>query len=483
MVESDLCVIDAEKYVHYVERFNSLYPETNAGAIPDRDAWAWMRTNTPFLDCCDGTIEQIYYFRWWSYRRHIRQTPEGFVVTEFLPAVPHASKHNTINCPIGHHFYEGRWIKDPAYLDAYCRFMLRGGDLHQYSCWFADAVYKRYWVNPDDAFVSGLLADLRDYYRLWEPRENDGLFHYSPWLDGMEFSVSGNLEERFRPTLNSYMYADALAISSIARVAGDAALAEAFHAKALALKSKIQGRLWNADLEFFASLDDDGSFTPAGSPVREAVGYVPWYFNLPDPGYEAAWRHVNDAQGFCTPVGLTTAEVRHPQFLKINPERLASWDGAIWPYATSQTLTAMQNLLRNYSQPHVQASDYIRELGKYAASHVRDGQPNISEVVRDPYVRQMCGSEHYNHSTFCDLVITGVAGIVPRPDDILEVSPLFPEEWDYFCLDGARYRGHLVTIAWDRTGARYGAKGFHIYIDKQKRHSSDSPSPVNFELS
>jgi hypothetical protein len=484
MDASDLCVIDAEKYGHYIERFNSLYPENIANAISDRDAWAWMQNNIPFLDCSDGNIEEIYYFRWWTYRKHIKQTPDGFVVTEFLPVVHHAGKHNTINCPIGHQIYEGRWIKDPKYLDEYCRFMLQGGgDLHQYSCWFADAVYKRYFVNPDDAYVIGLLVDLQDYYRKWEPREKDGLFHYTPWMDGMEFSVSGNLEERFRPTLNSYMYADALAISNVAKIAGNASVAEIFYAKASSLKSNIQEKLWNDDLQFFATRDDDGNFTPVGNPVREAIGYVPWYFNLPDPGYEAAWRHINDPQGFCSPVGLTTAEVRHPQFLKINPERLASWDGAIWPYATSQTLTAMQNLIRNNNQSYVNASDYIRELSKYAISHLRDDKPSISEVVRDPYVRQMSGSEHYNHSTFCDLVITGAAGIVPRPDNILEVSPLFPEEWDHFCLDGVRYRDHVVTIAWDRTGERYGAKGFHVYVDKEKRYSSDSPSRVRFELS
>jgi hypothetical protein len=481
--DSDLCVIDAEKHSHYIERFNSLYPGTIANAISDQDSWAWMLSNIPFLDCSHSKIEEIYYFRWWTYRKHIKQTPDGFVVTEFLPVVGHAKKHNTINCPVGHHIYEGRWIKNTQYLDEYCRFMLQGGDLHQYSCWFADAVYKRNFVTPNDTYVTSLLAELQGYFQGWETREEDGLFHYSPWMDGMEFSVSGNLEERFRPTLNSYMYADALAISSIANLAGDTPVAGAFHAKASSIKSNIQERLWNPELEFFATRDQDGNFTPVGSPVREAVGYVPWYFNLPDPGYEAAWRHLNDPEGFCTPVGLTAAEIRHPLFLKVNPERLASWDGAIWPYATSQTLTAMQNLLRDYDQPHVNASDYIRELHKFALSHQQDGKPSISEVLRDPFVREMSGSELYNHSTFCDLVITGAAGIVPRPDSILEVSPLFPEEWDYFCLDGARYRGHTVTVAWDRTGARYGAKGFHVYVDKQQRFSADSPQPVSIELS
>jgi hypothetical protein len=240
--------------------------------------------------------------------------------------------------------------------------------------------------------------------------------------------------------------------------------------------------LWNDDLEFFATLDEDGTFTPVGNPVREHVGFIPWYFGLPDAGYEAAWKHFSDPEGFCTPVGLTSAEIRHSQFLKVNPERLAAWDGGIWLFGTSQMLVALQNLLRDYAQPYVTAADYMRELSKYAASHVLDGKPSIAEVLRDPYVRQMCGSEHYNHSSFADHVITGAAGIVPRPDDTLEVSPLFPETWAYFCLDGVGYRGHLVTIAWDRDGSRYGEVGFHIYVDGEKRYSATSPGRVTLEL-
>lgn len=483
MDHSDLCVLDGEKARQTIEQFNNLYAEEVVNAIPDQGAWAWLQSNIPFLECPDAQIEEIYYFRWWIYRKHIKDTPDGYVVTEFLPLVGHGEKHNTINCPVGHHIYEGRWIKDPRYLDDYCRFMLTGGgNLHTYSCWFADAVYKRYFVNPDAAYVTSLLPALQDFFHKWQVRETGGLFHYTPWMDGMEYSVSGNLEERFRPTLNSYMYGDALAIAKIALLAGDTAAAATFAAKAESLKSAIQERLWHPDLAFFATRNEEGNFTPVGDPVREAVGYIPWYFNLPDSGYEVAWKHVNDPQGFCTPVGLTSAEIRHAQFLQVNPERLASWDGAIWPYATSQTLTAMQNLLRNYEQSYVTPADYMRELGKYAAAHTLDGKPSIAEVLRDPYVRQMSGSEHYNHSTFCDLVITGVAGLVPRPDDMLEISPLFPETWDTFCLDGVRYRNHLITIVWDCTGARYGEKGFHVYVDKAKRYSSERPGRVIMAL-
>ena len=73
----------------------------------------------------------------------------------------------------------------------------------------------------------------------------------------------------------------------------------------------------------------------------------------------------------------------------------------------------------------------------------------------------------YNHSTFCDLVITGLVGLRPRDDDTVEVNPLVPTAaWNHFCLDGVPYRGRTVTIVWDKTGARYGkGAGLRVLCD------------------
>ena len=41
-------------------------------------------------------------------------------------------------------------------------------------------------------------------------------------------------------------------------------------------------------------------------------------------------------------------------------------------------------------------------------------------------------SRYYNHSTFADLLITGVIGLRPRTDDVVEIFPLLPPEtWDW----------------------------------------------------
>ena len=54
----------------------------------------------------------------------------------------------------------------------------------------------------------------------------------------------------------------------------------------------------------------------------------------------------------------------------------------------------------------------------------------------------------------------------PRADDTIEVNPLAPEGWDYFCLDHIAYHGRTLTICWDRTGQRYGkGKGLRVFAD------------------
>ena len=58
-----------------------------------------------------------------EYRKHIKETPEGFIITEFLPEVSWAGKDNSIDCAAGHHFHEVRWLANPKYLDDYAVFV------------------------------------------------------------------------------------------------------------------------------------------------------------------------------------------------------------------------------------------------------------------------------------------------------------------------------------------------------------------------
>lgn len=499
-------VLQPAAFQHYVEDFNKTDHELYPGAIPNAAAWDFLKANIPLLDCPDQEIATTYYFRWWTYRKHIQQTPVGFIVDEFLPRVSWAGKYNSISCAAGHHFYEGRWLRDPKVLDDYARFWFRGGgEPRRYSYWAADSLWARSCVTGDTALPVALLPDLIANFQAWEKAHGDanGLFWQSDDRDGMEVSIGGS---GHRATLNSYQFGDAIAIARIAQRAGQAEVSGDFQGRAAAIKKLVQEKLWDANAQFFKVLPRGENQTLAE--VREQHGFTPWYFNLPDPQYAVAWKQAMDPRGFFAPFGLTTAEQRHPQFALSYTGHECQWNGPVWPYATAVTLTGLANLLNGPAQDAIGAKDYFALLKIYAQSHrlkLDDGRvvPWIDEnqhpttgdwISRTRLKVWKNGTwdagkggvergKDYNHSTYCDLVISGLIGLRARADDTVEVNPLVPPSWDYFCLDQIAYHGVNLTILFDQAGTRYGkGQGLRVFADGREIAASKKVARVTGRL-
>jgi hypothetical protein len=115
-------ILSPSAYQKGIDEFNRGDVELITNTVPNARAWEWMKENIPWFDCSDKEIQEIYYFRWWTFRKHLKLTPAGYIVTEFLPPVPWAGKFNSISCAAGHHIDEGRWLHDRRYLDDYIRF-------------------------------------------------------------------------------------------------------------------------------------------------------------------------------------------------------------------------------------------------------------------------------------------------------------------------------------------------------------------------
>ena len=448
----------------------------------------------PLLDASDETLEEIYYYRWHTFCKHIKLADSGYVITEFFPDVPWAGRYNTICCAAGHHFYEGRWLYNKKYLNSYARFwFLPGSNPRNYSFWAANAIYSFCEITGDFTVAEELYADLKENFCCWEKekRTENGLFYQIDDRDGMEYSVGGS---GLRPTINSYMYGEAVALSKLAKRLHKMRDFKEFTKTADELKRKVNISLWDERTTFFKTFNTEKNELVD---VKELIGYVPWYFNLPDKEKSAAWKYLNDEKYFFAPFGPTTAERNHPDFMK-PAEHECLWNGPSWPFATSQTLTALGNLLSNYEQTVMKKSDYYSLLRRYAACHYleEDGKrvPFIDENL-DPFTgewlaRKILKSDprykdqpkdrgaHYNHSTFCDLVLTGLAGIRGSDNDCLVIDPLFePDDLEYFCADGIKYHGNTLCVLWDKTGDRYNlSKGFKVFLNGSVVFSNDLPA-------
>jgi hypothetical protein len=483
----------------------------------DNHDWDWYKATIPFFECPDPEITTSYYYRWELITKHLTYgSPDsGYSYTEFIDRPFWSGAYGAISCPAGHQFYDIRWFRDPRLSRDYARYWLRtpGAQPRRYSTWLADSVWAVHQAHPNEAFIKDLLPDLIQNYEAWEKSHfirEVGLFWQNGHDDGMEFNINSRQSKDifrgspgYRPTLNSYLWADAQAIARIADLAGDKETAEKYRAKADGLKTNLQKLLWDPKREFFFHMfmrDEEreghkvqamtlthqtGQF--AGSPHgRELIGYIPWQFNLPDRGYEAAWKFLMDPGYFFAPFGPRTVEANDPMFFL--SKSCCWWSGMSWPYASTQTLKALANLLQNYPQEIVSKDDYLKLLQIYSRTHRKNGKPYIAEAAH-PETGSWDGhdgynhSEHYFHSGYTDLIITGLVGLKPRSDGSIEVHPLAPESWDYFALDELPCAGHRISILWDKNGSRYGrGAGLTVLANGNKIASSPRLGPLTAKL-
>jgi len=470
----------ADRFAADEKAFYALDSEPRKAPEPDisnQDAAQWMERNIPLFDCPDEDFREIYYFRWWSLRKHLKRTPVGWGMTEFLVPRSYADRYNLIACAIGHHVMETRWLRDTTYLHQILRTWYYGNNgqamtkMNKFSSWNPHAIYEAFKVQGDTTFLLALRPRLEEEYARWKStnRLANGLYWQGDVQDGMEESISGGRKKQYaRPTINSYMAANAKALEKISLLENRQQEAQSYAKDAQEMLQLIEGKLWNPDHQFFETLRGDTS-----AQVREAIGYMPWYCNLltNNSKYDIAWQQLKEEKGFSAPYGLTTAERRHPQF-RSHGTGTCEWDGAIWPFATSQTLTGLANFLNSSANDNTDLREvFFRQLNLYAQSQHMRGKPYIGEYLDETTGYWLMGdrerSRYYNHSTFADIVITGLVGLRPQADGSIVVNPLVPaDNWDYFCLDGIRYHGKMLTIVWDRDGQHYRqGQGLTLMID------------------
>jgi hypothetical protein len=484
----------------------------------------WFLRNIPFIEIDDPSIQQIYYYRWNLYRAHIREIgPQGTTVLEFLDDVPWAREPYTdLNDSSSFHIMEGRWLRDPAIVDSLIDHLYSGaGNDRHFSESIAAATESSTRVTGDVEPGLRHLDTMQYIFNLWDDHldRKRNLYWIEPILDATEYTISSidasgagftdyasSDENRngfkggyaFRPTINSYQYANALAIARFAQLAGKPDVAADYIQRAEKIRAAVLDQLWNPSLQHFTDRYQRATpFVNKGDLIRgrELAGYLPWFYDLPprdakgqtgQVDYAAAWRHLLSSVELAGPYGIRTVEPSYPRYMaqyrydRASGKPECQWNGPSWPFQTSQALTALANLLNDYQQPDISRADYLRLLRQYTQQHfISPGHPDIQEDYNPDTGGPVVGldrSHHYSHSTYVDLILSGLIGIRPRADETLEINPLLPAETTpgtspirYFAVQGIRYHGHDVTALFDADGSRYGkGSGLSVFIDGKR---------------
>ena len=504
--------------------------------------WDWYKANIPFWESPDSQIDETYYYRAEVLTKHLRYaSPEtGYVFTEFSNAdtLPWAGRYNAIASATDLQFEEIRWLKTRQYAHDYARYWMLtpGAQPRNFGFPVAWSTWQLAMVHGDPSIALNLLDHYVSNYEGWEtgwvnyPHDNGydparGLFWNTGRDMGGEFNLAScQLSEPlrgisgykirggagYRPDINAVLYAEALTISKLARLAGREDVSERFARKAAMLRTNVQQYLWDPEREFFlhrwkydeysegdtpghktirswsriweTNSDKNGGvgYKPACRGVgygRELTGYIPWRFNLPadNDEFASAWKFLTSPEYFYAPYGPTTAEQNDPWFHVVY--HACRHNGQSWPFHTSRILSAGARLLNDY-QHHggFDRTKYLDLFQIYTKIQHKEGKPHLAEAhhaFKPEWVQDEWPGLDYFHSSYIDHVITGLAGLRPSDENEVAVNPLAPPQWDYFALDGVSYRNHMLSIVWDRNGELYGiGKGLHILVDGRVAASS-----------
>jgi len=500
-----------------VEGLNGLKYARETAYVGNEMAFDWMQRNVPYFDCPDDAFREIYYFRHWMNRLHLKNNGTHFVVSEFIGRTPWADTNNVIVCPAGHQFSWLTWLDDPEYARSYMNYYLYAKEANprQFREWLAENAYQTQRVHPSPDFarnVIGGLTNLFEKYRSAKVSSFHDLYGCNDWHDGFERQIGGS---GVRVTINSYLYANARAIANLAKQVGEAEIQATYSRIAEMIKANVQSHLWDDKDKFFKTYKDpawrahdirtygkESWFVSQDADrlvdVREITGYIPWQFNLPDdtPVFSAAWRFIKDSTGgFAGQNGLAGAQKDHPRY-NIPVTKGARWNGLAWFFAETQTLTALANLLNDYHQQVVDKRDYFEALQRYTKKghynvypRGKSIRPWATEWV-DPDTSKANGCPessgilYYFHSGYTELIINGLIGIRPQDDDSLTVNPLVPDgTWSYFCIDGLRYKGRSICVLWDADGMHYNkGKGLSVFVDGVKKDSREALGKLAIQL-
>lgn len=487
----------------------------------------WLLDLAPGFDAPDEMFTRAFLYRLLVAKKAILDPRHGYLqhpaavegrwAARWYPVV--------ITYGAGHQLNELRWLRDPelawghlsnfvdnqrddgAFVGASIDLRLR-----EYTDFIAASAYDLFLASGDRsrfATVGRALARNVDYMLT---RDCDGDFMPVPanhWETGMEWQPSFFAPSGYDTTREAvvervdyacYLYGGAVAAARALELAGEDG--DRYREVAERTRASIEGVMWDAVAGTYLSQLPGPSrrITALSHEIideREIVGFYPPGFGVTPDEKLLYLRLLSDPVHWRAPWPVPSVDMRSPAFhpgvaWPLGPGgSSAMWNGATWPHAQSFVLRSLARaeragavaagasfaLLRSYTEAHFAGVDHARRLD----------WPVVGEMYNAFRGQWLTNERDYFHSTYVDLVITLLGGILPAEDDRLRISPLPAAGlWDRYAITRIPYHGHEIAIAWDAPGGADaygdGVEGLAVWVDGTLRAIRPESGPLEIDL-
>lgn len=457
----------------------------------------WFDDNCPDFECSDAFIQKIWWYRWFVARHNLIDPGAGYLRYPAFYEGKHGGYARMITASAPLILNEVRWLRDQQYSRGMIRNLLQtqpeeglyrdlwvdrrrglqenehGNPDPGYEEFLPAAFWGALLVHPSRGFTEQVAASMaRNIEGLRKIRDKNGNLLLNPGGHHMtqehapsftyfhDFDDWYDYTELERPDYSAFFYGSLCAAAAAFRSIGEAKKAEWYDNLAERCADAICTHLWNDDDGYFYAIREaDGEYAF----VREANGLFPFAFMaVPDePEYARALEYLFDEDELFSPWPFATCSRQCPA-ASLTPgywgeekkSSYATWNGPTWPYANSILTEAIANVIRYHSQEFVDGRLLTGFLSGFARMMCEDqdlNQPMVREVY-DGETGEGYGCPDYFHSSFNDLVIRFMCGVIPLDEDTLVVDPLC-EGWTHFRLENLRYRGNDIDIIYETRSA------------------------------
>jgi len=473
----------------------------------------------PRFTCSSPLMEKCWNYRWYILRNCLCKPDTGLFrhavmyegrshkvsKTPFAPSGWEFTKLIPLSTPL--HVIDLRWHDSGAVLESLRSLTDSADENGMWRCLYADnresdyanasaySLYQMYLSTGDVAFVREVLPAFKrnclavyraycgknDHLQVEYVHQHTGK-EYQPsyWYFANEYPDHVNRgKEGYTPLKrvdrSIYCYLDFMGLSRLCRVVDDPD-ADAFATLAEAIRQDVLNKMWDPETHFFYDLhhlDDRKAM------VKNIVGVYPFWAGITDESHAGALEYLSDPNAFATGSGFASVAADCPVFSAcggwkgdfFKGRNGCVWNGPSWPYTTAIALDALAEASRQEGHRHDRI--FARFLQEYTLQHFTGHdvtRPYLVEHYDSITGEPLSDEPDYNHSYYIDLIVRGVAGILPRSDGV-DFDPI-DCGLDSFSLKGIVIRGHRIDV--QLTQGVYS-----VWVDQVLRHTGNGREVIH----
>lgn len=489
------------------QSYRGYSPET-AFATHVRAYNRWWADNIPYIDVPDAAIKKNVYYRWWLMRFNHLDVDIPGQDFQFPISVEGATGYNNaivLTQPM--HIDDLKYLRDPVYsaggwlsagqTSKGGRFMDNPGDpenwSNSYTQYISEAAWRAYQVHGGQPAIAALLAryaegDAKGQLSFYDTN-NNGVIEYD-WgaltgndADAVSFDWRAGRLDRAE---TAYVWSGAVAAQQAYALAGNSAKAAEMQTLADRIRSGVINTLWNPSRQL---LEHKHVATNAHVPWKEINNYYPFSVGLM-PNTD---QYKQSLRLFADP-----AEYPVFPFYTANQRDKAAAAAAGHPgsnnFSTINSTVQFRlysSVLRNYQNQWMNAEDYKKLLywntwAQYIGGNTQ--WPDANEFWADWNGSSIQYRSWIHHNILGSsnwTVVEDVAGLRPRTDGLIELSPI-NIGWSHFAVNNLRHRNTDLSVVWDDPSdgvTRYNGvpQGYSVYLNGSRAFTVDRLTRVLYD--